>query len=86
MDKTKLLSKSSFKGTLMLIWKSTSIFVLIWFYHVEDFTLKDLLLFEMCASEICEKFAYKHLETMLIIITMLIISLLFKKFTNFTDK
>ena len=29
----------------------------------EDFTLKHLLLFEICAREICEKFAYKHSET-----------------------
>ena len=28
---------------------------------IEDFTLKHLLLFEIC--EICEKLVYKHLET-----------------------
>ena len=31
--------------------------------YAEDFTLKHLLLFEMCAREICEKFVYKHTET-----------------------
>ena len=30
---------------------------------MEDFTLKCLLHFEICAHEICEKFVYKHLET-----------------------
>ena len=30
--------------------------------YVEDFTLKYLLLFEICAREICEKFTYKHSE------------------------
>ena len=30
--------------------------------YVEDFTLKYLLLFEICVREICEKFAYKHSE------------------------
>ena len=46
----------------MQIWKSANIFVLIWKY-VEDFTLKHFLLVEICASEICEKFVYKHSET-----------------------
>ena len=50
------------KGTLMQIWKSVNIFVFIWKY-VEDFILKDLLLFEIYAREICEKFVYKHSET-----------------------
>ena len=48
----------------------------------EDFTLKHLLLFEICAREICGKFVYKHSET----IEMSKISLLFKKFKNFTGK
>ena len=52
-----------FKGTLMQIWKSTNIFVYIWKYHDDDFRLKHVLLFEMCAKEICEKFVYKHSET-----------------------
>ena len=51
------------KGTLMQIWKSANIFVFIWKWYVEDFTLKHLLLFETCAHEICEKFVYKHSET-----------------------
>ena len=28
----------------------------------KDFTLNQLLLFEICAREICEKFVYKHSE------------------------
>ena len=47
-----------------------------------DFTLKHLLLFEICACKMCEKFVYKHSET----IEYVKISLLFKKFTNFTGK
>ena len=31
--------------------------------NVEDFLLKHLLLFEICAREICERFVYKHSET-----------------------
>ena len=50
-------------GILMQIWKSASISVFIWKQYVEDFTLKHLLLFEICAREICEKFVYKHSET-----------------------
>ena len=46
----------------MHIWKSANIFVFIWKY-VEDFTLKHFLLSEICAQEICEKFVYKHSET-----------------------
>ena len=33
------------------------------FKNEEDFTFKHLLLFEMCTREICEKFIYKHSET-----------------------
>ena len=51
------------KGILMQIWKCGNILVVIWKYHVEDFTLKHLLLFEICAREIFEKFVYKHSET-----------------------
>ena len=47
----------------MQIWKSANIFIFIWKYHVEDFRLKHLLLFEICAHEIWEKFVYKHSET-----------------------
>ena len=43
----------------MQIWKSANIFV----YYVEDFTLKQLLLFEIYAREVCEKLVYKHPET-----------------------
>ena len=53
----------SLKGTLMKFWKSTNIFVFIWKRYVEDFTFKYLLLFEICAREICAKFVYKHSET-----------------------
>ena len=52
-----------FKGTLMQIWKSASIFVFIWKEYLEDFTLNYILLFEICACEKCEKFVYKHSET-----------------------
>ena len=51
------------KGTLMQIWKSTSISVLIWKQYVNDFTLKHLLLFEIYPRKICEKVIYKHSET-----------------------
>ena len=52
-----------FKGTLIQIWKSANIFVFIWRWYAEDLSLKHLLLFQICAREICEKFAYKHSET-----------------------
>ena len=52
-----------FKGTLMQIWKSSNIPAFIWKKYVEDFTFEHLLLFEICAREICEKFVYKHSET-----------------------
>ena len=51
------------KGTLMQIWKSTNIPVFIWKKYVEDFAFKYLLLFERCVREKCEKFVYKHSET-----------------------
>ena len=51
------------KGTLMQIWKSAYIFVFIWKWYVENFTLKHLLLSEICALEVCEKFVYIHSET-----------------------
>ena len=55
--------KMVLKGTLMQIWKSTNISVFIWKKkYVEDFTFEHLLLFEICAREICEKFVYKHSE------------------------
>ena len=38
-------------------------FVFIRKQYVEDFTLKHLLLFEICAREIYEKFVYKYSET-----------------------
>ena len=46
----------------MQIWKSAIIFVFIWKY-VDDFTLKHLLLFEICAREVYEKFVDKRSET-----------------------
>ena len=40
------------------------IYIYIYIYiYIKDFTLKHLLLFEICALEICEKFVYKHSET-----------------------
>ena len=58
-----VIPSKCFKGTLMQIWKSVNIFIFIWIYYVEDFTLKHLLLFEICSREIREKFVCKHLET-----------------------
>ena len=81
-DLFKCNIKCNIKGTLMQIRNSANIFVFIWKQYVEDFTLKHLLVFEICAREIYEKFVYKHLEQK----NMLKISLLFKKFTNFTGK
>ena len=54
MDVRNITEAAAFKGTLMQIWKSAIIFIFIWKY-VEDFTLKDLLLCEICAREICQK-------------------------------
>ena len=47
----------------MQIWKSNNIFVFISKQYVKDFALKHLFLYEICAHEICEKFIYKHSET-----------------------
>ena len=47
----------------MQILKSANIFVFMWKNYVEDFSLKHLLISEICAREICEKFVYKHSET-----------------------
>ena len=47
----------------MQIWKSAHIFFFIWKNYVEGFTLKHLFLFEIYARKICQKFPYKHLET-----------------------
>ena len=52
-----------FKGTLTQIWKSAKIFVFILKQYDEDFILKNFLVFEICACEICKKFVYKHSET-----------------------
>ena len=54
---------SHFKVTLVLIWKYANILVFMWKWYVEDFTSKQLLLYEICACEICEKFVYKDSET-----------------------
>ena len=59
-----LPSTTVVKGTLTHIWKSANMFVLIQKQYVEDFTLKHLLLFEICAREIYEIFIYKYSETM----------------------
>ena len=47
----------------MQVWKSANIFVFTWKWYVEDFTIKHLLRFEIWARELCDKFVYKHLET-----------------------
>ena len=49
--------------TQMQMRKSANIFVFTWKQHVENFTLKYVLLFEICAREIWEKIVYKHSET-----------------------
>ena len=49
-------------GTLMKIWKSPKIFVFIWKWYVEGFTLKHLLPFQVCAHELNETFVYKHTD------------------------
>ena len=49
--------------------------------NVEDFTLKHLLRFEISAREILEKFVYIRKQY-----NKIKISVLFKKFTNFTGK
>ena len=54
------LNWNELKGTLMQIWNYANIFVFIWKQYVEDVTLKHLLLFEICAREICEKIVYKR--------------------------
>ena len=51
--------------------------IICWRFHI-----KKPLLFEICALEICEKFVYKHSQT----IDYVKNSLLFKKLTNFTFK
>ena len=78
-QKIKFFIKDIFiKGALMQIWNSANIFVFLWKY-VEDFTLKHLLLFKIWARETCEKFVYKHTETIEYVKS-------FKKLTNFTGK
>ena len=47
----------------MQIWESANIFIFIRKSYVEDFTLKHLLLFEICALKLFEKFVYKDSET-----------------------
>ena len=44
-------------------WQLVITAVFVWKEYVEDFTFKHLLLVEICAREICEKFVYKHSET-----------------------
>ena len=48
-------------------------------------TLKHLLLFEICAGVICEKLLY-NIQKQLNMLIIIIIILLFKKFTYFTGK
>ena len=57
------LGKMNFpKGALMQIWKSANIFAFMWKHYIEDFTLRHLLIFEICTREICENIVYKHSE------------------------
>ena len=52
-----------FKGTLICRFGNLPIRLHIKKKYVEGITLKQVLLFEICAREVCEKFAYKHSET-----------------------
>ena len=47
----------------MQISQSANIFAFIWKWYFEYFTLKHLLFLEIYARERCEKFVYKHSET-----------------------
>ena len=67
---------SAIKYTTVQIWKSATVFAFIWKY-VYDFTLKQVLLFEIRARKICEKFVYKFVWKQY---NMLKISLFLKKF------
>ena len=67
---------SAIKYTTVQIWKSATVFAFIWKY-VDDFTLKQVLLFEIRARKICEKFVYKFVWKQY---NMLKISLFLKKF------
>ena len=51
-----------FKGTIMQILKSATIFVFMWKWYVVDFMFQHLLLSGTCVREICEKFFYKRSE------------------------
>ena len=51
-------NKLMIKGTLW--WLNLSISLSSYENNAVEFTLKHLLLFELCAREICEKFVYKH--------------------------
>ena len=64
LNKNFVIVVNFVKGTLMQIWKSADIFVFMLKKYAEDFTFKHLLLFEICAREICEKCVYKDSETM----------------------
>ena len=55
--------KDIFKGTLTQNWKSANIVIFVRKQYVENFTLKHLLLFEICVRKVYEKFVYKHSET-----------------------
>ena len=58
------MKKLWFKGTIIQIWKSASMFVFVSKKYVEDVTLKRLLLFEISVWEIIlQTFVYKHSET-----------------------
>ena len=54
---------SCIEATIMQVWKSGNILVFIWKQYVEDFILKHLLHFEICARKIYEKCICKHSET-----------------------
>ena len=75
-------SEEILTGTLMQISEFANIFVFTWKYDVENFTLKHLLCFEICAREIL-KSLFTNIQKQW---NKIKISLLFKKFSNFTGK
>ena len=52
-----------FKGTPMQIWKSPHMFLFIYKYYLENFAFLILRILELYTPKVCEKFVYKHTET-----------------------
>ena len=54
---------SSFKGTLIQIWKSPYMLVFILKQYPENFAFLFLKVSELFTGEVCKMFVYKHTET-----------------------